>query len=139
MALTYRQAMLVKLSFHEARQRLPLRSTLFYDTLFAGEPELRRHFNGDLAKQQARLIRHLSQVIDMLAYPKIIEAQFEALAQRHIERGIDVHDFPAFNAAMIETVEMLLGDDFTSELEIAWRAALSDITRRMISQGRFPQ
>lgn len=110
-------------------------STPFFDALFRRAPELREMFREDLAGQGMKFITTLREVI---LNAKGAESEAETLAELgafHATIGVTVENFAPMEEALIETMRQKLGDEFSPELETAWRKAYADIASTMITTG----
>ena len=64
-----------------------------------------------------------------------IAEQYTGLGKSHATMRVHAADFAPMEEALIETMRNALGDDFTSELEHAWRKAYGVVSHNMIRRG----
>ena len=112
-------------------------STAFYDLLFDRAPQLRSLFREDIAGQGMRFMSTLGTILAALDRPEDLDDELTRLAESHAAIGIEAGHFEPMGKALIETFDLTLGDDFTSEVEEAWTAAYDLISREMIARGKM--
>jgi hemoglobin-like flavoprotein len=128
------QIRLVQESF---RNVVPIRTQaaqLFYERLFAIDPELRTLFHAtDMAEQGAKLMATLGMVVHGLDRPDTILPAARLLAKRHVAYGVRDHHYATVGRALVETLAAGLGAAFTSEVCVAWKAAFGLLSSVMIA------
>jgi hemoglobin-like flavoprotein len=133
MPMTPEQVRLVQESFRDV---FPVRATaarIFYERLFAIDPEVRTMFAADdMAKQGAMLMTALSFVLHGLDRLDTILPTVRGLAQRHVHYGVEDRHYALVGQALIETLAAALGSAFTGEVRAAWQAAYATLERVMI-------
>lgn len=137
MALTTRQAELIRRSFETLQQRLGPASMVFYEALFRRAPELRAMFRDDLAGQGMKFMTTLGTIIVNLDDPDAQGDKFAELGRGHALIGVKASHFAPMGAALIETLRDELGADFTAELEAAWQAGYDELAARIIRRGHI--
>lgn len=110
-------------------------STLFYDRLFAREPDLKAMFRDDLEGQGMRFMSTLRTIVGALDVPGGLDQAMVELAATHRLMGVRKEMFATMQEALVETFSALLGDAFTPKLETAWRNAYGEIADAMIAAG----
>lgn len=99
-------------------------SQLFYDRLFELHPESRQLFAGtDLPAQGRKLMDMIGGIVGSLDAPLEAIPEVAALGRRHVSYGVQDRDYASVGAALLWTLEQLLGDSFTPELHDAWAEA----------------
>src|SRR6187402_2432125 len=135
--MTPDQIRLVQDSF---RHVVPIReaaAAIFYDRLFAIDPDLRALFRStDMADQGKKLMASLGFVVSGLTKAETILPQVRALARRHVNYGVKEEYYPTVGQALIETLAAGLGEAFTPEVREAWTAAYGVLSSVMIEAGR---
>ena len=135
--MTPDQIRLVQDSF---RHVVPIReaaAAIFYDRLFAIDPDLRALFRStDMAEQGKKLMASLAFVVSGLTKAETILPQVRALARRHVSYGVKEEYYPTVGQALIETLAAGLGEAFTPEVREAWVAAYGLLSSVMIEAGR---
>ncbi len=102
---------------------LPIKETaakLFYDRLFALDPDLRTMFKGDMAEQGRKLMTVLATAVGNLDRLDEILPTVRALGERHAGFGVTPAHYETVGEALIWTLEQGLTDTFTSEVRAAW-------------------
>jgi hemoglobin-like flavoprotein len=132
-----RQIELVWRSFAKV---VPIRAeaaALFYQRLFALDPDTRALFRGDIAAQGAKLMAALSTVVHALDRLDTVAGKVRALARRHVHYGVDERHYATVGAALLWTLEQGLGpDEFTPEVRDAWSTAYALLSGTMIEAAR---
>ena len=109
-------------------------SEFFYEELFRQAPETRRLFSEDLSEQRRKLVRTLTAVVQGLSYPDALMPVVRDLGRRHQDYKAEPHHYETVGAALIQTLRRYLGPDFTPEVERAWLACYSLLSREMTGQ-----
>jgi nitric oxide dioxygenase len=108
-------------------------ATRFYERLFEADPSLRPRFaHTDMAGQRKALMGTLAVVVASLDRLDTLVPAVEALGRRHAGYGVADEDYATVGAALLATLEDLLGAAFTPATREAWGAAyglLSGIMR----------
>ena len=100
--------------------------------LFRRNPALRSLFTIDLAEQQVRFARKLTELVE--AIPRLDEllAHTRALGARHVGYGVRAADYQTVGAALVEALATVLGDSFDSETRQAWVLAYNLMAETML-------
>jgi hemoglobin-like flavoprotein len=131
--MTPRQIELVRESFARVQPIADVAATIFYDRLFALDPEVRQLFRAtDMAGQRKALMQTLAVVVAGLDRLDGLVPAVEALGRRHAGYGVSPEDFETVGAALLETLEVGLKPDFTSETREAWATAYGLLASVMI-------
>lgn len=132
--MTPEQIRLVQESF---RAVVPIREAaagLFYQHLFAADPDLRALFTEtDMAKQGNKLMASLGFVVQGLDRAETILPTVRALAGRHVGYGVREAHYETVGRALLQTLSDGLGDSFTPETRAAWEAAYALLASVMIA------
>lgn len=105
---------------------------IFYEELFAIDPDLRGLFKGDMREQGGKLLTALAMVVRNLDRTDVIVPAAENLAVRHLDYGVTSEHYPLVGDALMRTLQKGLGPEFTPDVRQAWTAAyqlLSDVMR----------
>lgn len=108
-------------------------SELFYDRLFLVAPETRPLFHVDLEPLAGKLMSSLAAAVAELHDLDACAAITRDLALRHVDYGVEPAHFAAFNAAVIDTLRIVLGPRLDADTERAWRKALDAVADGMIA------
>jgi hemoglobin-like flavoprotein len=134
--MTPRQIELVRESFARVAPIADVAATIFYDRLFTLDPDVRRLFAAtDMAEQRKKLMQTLAVVVANLDRLEAVVPAVEALGRRHAGYGISATDFETVGAALLDTLEIGLKPDFTTETRDAWATAYGLLASVMIAAG----
>lgn len=132
--MTAEQIILVKNSFtlyvHPNAEKVAKK---FYDRLFQIDPKTKQLFTGDMEMQSMKLMQTLAVVVAGLDRQDEIVPAMVNLAKRHVNYGVVKEDYATVGQALLETLEMELGKEFTSDMKEAWGAAYALVTQVMTS------
>ena len=106
-------------------------SASFYDRLFAIAPEVRTFFPQDMADQSRKLMTVLHFAIAHLDRPETLGPAVTALGARHAAYGVSPGQFSPVGAALLDTLEIWLGDAFDQRAREVWTAVYSALARLM--------
>ncbi len=110
-------------------------STYFYEALFRRAPELRSMFRDDLTGQGMKFLTALREISLHVNDAASESERLEELGSYHASLGVTAANFAPLQEALIDTLKHTLEDEFTRELEAAWRKAYSDMSTSMIRKG----
>jgi hemoglobin-like flavoprotein len=133
--MTPNQVELVQQSFAKVGPNSHKAATLFYARLFETAPEVKPLFRGDMSEQRHKLIATLAFVVGGLAMLDTILPAASALAKRHVTYGAQASHYAPVGAALLWTLEQILGPTRTSELAAAWTAAYTTLSGFMIGEA----
>ena len=114
---------LVQQTFKNVQPVAPLAADMFYQRLFELDASLRPLFKGDMQQQGAMLMGALSLAVRGLSRPEMIIPTLQALGRRHVRYGVRAHHYDTVGAALLWTLEQVLGEQFTPEVRVAWSTA----------------
>ncbi len=106
-------------------------AALFYERLFAANPDFRLLFKNDMRIQGVKLMTTLSLVVYNLPEPGQVLPGIRDLAIRHVEYGVKLADYDALRDALLWTLEQALGKDFTPAVREAWTACYDELAGEM--------
>ncbi len=138
MTLTTTEHELVRDSLNRLRAEFDTHSLYFYESLFRRDPSLRELFREDLAGQGMKFMTTLAVIVEKLNDEDISAARYVGLGRQHASLGIKAIHFAPMGDALIETLRVGLGKDFTPELETAWQKAYAEVSNNMIHRGAIP-
>ncbi|MEJ0078194.1 MAG: globin family protein [Alphaproteobacteria bacterium] len=119
-APTKTDIMLVRQTFQSVAPLAALAADMFYERLFYMAPSLRRLFPDDLAVQKHSLMTMLTAAVDGLADLDMLVPLLMQLGARHAGYGVTDAHYKAAGDALIWTLERVLANEFTPEVEQAW-------------------
>lgn len=114
---------------------LPIKETaakLFYDRLFALDPDLRPMFKGDMAEQGRKLMTVLATAVGNLEKLDDILPTVQALGEQHADFGVKPEHYNTVGEALIWTLQQGLGDAFTAEVKDAWVTVFGALSTVML-------
>ena len=135
MSITDHELRLVQDSLSRLRDEFDTRSMYFYEALFKRAPRLKTMFRDDLAGQGMKFMSTLDVIVTKLDNEEELASRYQGLGDMHSAIGIEVADFEPMEEALIDTMRDALKDDFTPELETAWRKAYAIVSGNMIRRG----
>ncbi len=105
---------------------------LFYERLFAENPELRPLFPEHMEEQRGKLVVTLASVVQSLhSFDEVIDA-VRALGKRHVGYRAKPEHYQAVGTALLWTLETSLSDEWTPELQRGWTNAYGTLADVMI-------
>ncbi len=131
MAMDARQIALIQKTFEKVEPIAQEVGDLFYTRLFEMDPGVRQLFKGDMKKQALMLMTVIGLAVRGLDRPEVIEESIKALGRRHQLYGVAAPDYNTFGAALIWTLEQVLGDAFTPEVKATWIEAYDVLSSAM--------
>ena len=123
-SVTPRQQTLIRESWAQVAPIADAAATIFYDRLFELDPSLRRLFSRtDMAGQRRNLMQTLAVVVASIDRLESIVPAVEALGRRHAGYGVEAAHFETVGQALLDSLAVGLGEDFTAEARDAWATA----------------
>ena len=114
-------------------------ATSFYRRLFELDPSLRPMFPDDLAEQKKKVIGAFSMMVDSLDKLDDILPVVRALGQRHGGYGVTPAHYATMGAALLWTLQQILGAGWTPKLATTWSEAYRLIAGTMIAAAEGVQ
>lgn len=114
------QINLIEKNFEQIAEQQKNFATHFYNQLFALKPTLRLLFPSDLTEQKKKLMITLGVAIKTLNQPEKLIPVLEELGRKHALYGVRDEHYETVGAAILQTLNFALGDEFTEESENAW-------------------
>ena len=105
------------------QQVLPIRelaAELFYAKLFELDPSLKALFKGNMKEQGAKLMTMIGVAISNLDRMETLMPVLKGLGARHGCYGVKDHHYDTVAAALLDTLQLGLGEAFTPEVKAAW-------------------
>lgn len=93
---------------------------IFYARLFELKPAFKSLFKHDMKEQGRKLMGAFTMVVNSLENLADIIVPVQELGRRHTAYGVKEDDYETVGEALIWTLEKILGDSWTDELEDAW-------------------
>lgn len=133
--MTPDQVDLVQSSFAKVVPIADVAAGLFYGRLFEIAPDVKPLFRSDMREQGRKLMTTLGTVVSGLTNLEAILPAAKALAVKHVAYGVAPAHYKPVGEALIWTLEKGLGDDFSSEVRMAWLAAYDALSGVMIAEA----
>ena len=125
------QQQLVRKTFAKLAVMPEVAAALFYERLFANNPNFRPLFKNDMRLQGIKLMTMLEMVVYNLPEPGIVKPAIHELAIRHIDYGVEFVDYDALREALLWTLEEALGEDFEPAAREAWAICYDELAGEM--------
>ena len=130
--MTPEQITLVQTSYQRVGPRLRDVAARFYTELFLRDPALRPLFTTDLAEQEVRFARKLTELVQAIPILDELLTHTQALGARHVGYGVRAADYQTVGAALLDALAAVLGDDFDPETRQAWVVAYNLMAETML-------
>jgi len=105
----------------------------FYRELFKRAPAVESMFDNVMpAEQQAKLLDSLKLVIDNVRNPQALAPALTTLGEKHQEYGALAEHYPVVESVLVDTMKDLAGEAWNDTIDLAWRQALSVISKVML-------
>lgn len=121
----------VQSSFEKVKPISEVAAEIFYSKLFEKDPSLKPLFKGDMKEQGRKLMTMLGMAVGSLKNLDKLVPIAQDLGKRHVEYGVTAPMYDTVGAALLETLEVGLGADFTPELKAAWTQVYSTLASVM--------
>ncbi|NEO84269.1 MAG: globin [Spirulina sp. SIO3F2] len=131
---------LLEQSFEKVKPNADAFVSSFYDNLLTANPEAAPLFSStDMAAQKKKLLASLVLVVENLRKPDVLSDALKGLGARHVKYGALPEHYPLVGAAILQTFEQYLKEDWTAEVKQAWVDAYGAITELMLSGADYSQ
>jgi hemoglobin-like flavoprotein len=125
------QQELVRTSFARLAVMPEVAAALFYERLFAANPDFRALFKNDMRVQGLKLMTTLAMVVYNLPEPGKVSPAIRDLAFRHVGYGVSLADYDTLAEALLWTLEQALGREFTPAVRQAWTVCYDELAGEM--------
>lgn len=123
--MTPEEIHLVKTSWQNVLPIADQAAESFYSRLFEIAPEVTRLFKGDMRAQGRKLMNMINTAVHGLGELDHIVLVVQELGRRHADYGVTDAHYDSVGEALIWTLQHRLGNEFTSEVQNAWRTTYS--------------
>lgn len=126
---------LVQTSFEKVKPIASTAADIFYTKLFELDPKLKSLFpnSSEAMKQQGnKLMTMLGAAVAGLNNLDALIPVLQDLGKRHVGYNVEQSHYDTVGAALLGTLEVGLGDDFTSEVKEAWATVYGTMADVMI-------
>jgi hemoglobin-like flavoprotein len=134
--VTNAQKTLVQSSFVKIATIADDAAVLFYQRLFELDPSLRHMFRGDMAEQRKKLMQMITAAVKGLDRLDQLVPVVQDLGRRHNGYGVQESHYATVGQALLWTLEMGLGREFTPEMKDAWTAVYTLLATTMKDAAR---
>src|SRR6187399_2973487 len=108
-------------SFELVAEREPQLTHRFYDILFRRYPQAVPLFRNNPRQDQEKMLTDvLVKVMDHLEDEPWLVDQLGALGQKHVDYGVTEEMYSWVGASLLEALEQVAAEEWTSELAAAW-------------------
>ncbi|MDB6135692.1 MAG: hypothetical protein JWM59_3935 [Verrucomicrobiales bacterium] len=129
--MTAEQSYLVRKTWAVLERHREVTALTFYQRLFTAHPMLRPLFSPDIEEQARKFTLMLGMLISLLERPGEMQGTLLRLGERHAGYGVrDCHYTPV-GAVLIETLQEVLGAEFTPDTRAAWTALYAAVAQAM--------
>jgi nitric oxide dioxygenase len=132
--MTARQIYLVQHSWQQIKPVAQQAGMIFYEKLFAAEPQMKHLFKQDMHSQANKLVTMLGYVVAKLNRLEDILAEIKALGKRHQHYGAEPAHYQLVGDCLIATLRAGLGDKWNDELQDAWVTAFGILQAAMLNE-----
>lgn len=129
--ITAGQKELVQTTFGMVAPIADKAAEIFYDKLFALDPELKPLFKGDMSEQGNKLMTMLAAAVKGLDDLEALVPVVQDLGRRHTGYGVKDAHYDTVGAALLGTLEAGLGDAWNDEVKEAWTAVYTVLATTM--------
>lgn len=108
----------------------PAVTEYFYQRMFRDNPEVKHIFNMSnqhSGRQQFALFSAIAAYAKHLDTPETLLVMVERIAQKHSSMNILAEHYPIVGHHLLETLRELVPDQFTAEIEEAWKYAYQQL------------
>lgn len=126
---------LVQESFEKVKPIAPTAAKIFYAKLFELDPALKPLFPSSdeaMVEQGNKLMMMLSSAVAGLSNLEMLVPVLQNLGKRHVEYKVEPSHYNTVGAALLDTLAVGLGDEFTPEVKAAWTSVYGTMATVMI-------
>ena len=115
-------------------------AALFYERLFALDPELAAMFaHTDMERQAKKLLQALGVVVGTADRLHTLGPLLEELGRAHLRYGVMDRHYDTVGLALLATLEAALGKAFTAPVQEAWTLVYAAVATHMRTGARRSQ
>jgi hemoglobin-like flavoprotein len=128
---------LVQNSFQKVVPIADKAAEIFYAKLFELDPTLKPLFKGNLDDQGKKLMSMIAAAVNGLNNLAAIVPAVQDLGKRHKNYKVPKESYNTVGAALIDTLEVGLGDEFTPDVKHAWVKVYGILSTAMIEASDY--
>jgi hemoglobin-like flavoprotein len=117
------QIEIVKSSYAQIEPIIEQMITMFYGRLFDLDPGLQPLFKSSMAYQKSKIAATVTAIINSLDRPDHTIRVMKRLGSRLTGYGIRTEDYHTIGLALLWTLQICLGEAYTTEVAEAWTEA----------------
>ncbi len=125
------QQEIVRTTFAKLAVMPEVAGALFYERLFAMNPDFPQLFKHDMRVQGIKLMTMLAMVVYNLHEPGHVLPAIRDLGVRHAGYGVKLADYDALREALLWTLDQALGEDSTPAVRDAWTVCYDELAGEM--------
>jgi hemoglobin-like flavoprotein len=137
------QKTIIRSTFAQFAAVATVAASLFYSRLFELAPQTAMLFRyplgtAGMARQGSKLIETLNVAVEYLDSPEQLAPIIEQLGRRHVAYGVEPAHYDAVGATLLWTLQQVLGNGYTAEVEAAWATLyrqLADTMKRAADEA----
>ncbi len=96
-------------------------AAIFYGKLFEMDPSVKPMFaNSDMSEQGKKLMQMITVAVNGLDNLEALIGAVQQLGKRHVGYGVKAEHYDTVGAALLDTLAVGLGEEFTPETKEAW-------------------
>ena len=96
-------------------------AAIFYGKLFEMDPSVKPMFaHSDMTEQGKKLMQMITIAVNGLDNLEALIGAVQQLGKRHVGYGVKAEHYDTVGAALLDTLAVGLGDEFTPEAKEAW-------------------
>ena len=119
--MTEEQKILVQSSWEKVVPIADQAAEIFYGKLFEMDPEVKPLFaNSDMSEQGKKLMQMITMAVKGLDKLDELVPAVQGLGKRHVGYGVKAEHYDTVGAALLDTLAVGLGEEFTPETKEAW-------------------
>jgi hemoglobin-like flavoprotein len=135
--MTSEQIALIRATWQQVVPIADAAARLFYERLFVLDPALRSLFaHADMDRQRNLLLQALGRVVASADRLNTLAPALEDLGRRHVAYGVEDQHYDVVGAALLQTLELGLGEAFTDPVREAWTVAYTGVATLMRAGAR---
>jgi nitric oxide dioxygenase len=108
----------------------------FYQLAFDADPALARMFSSEPERQRARFAAEFGTIVGFIRTHDRFLARTRELGARHHAYGVRAAHYHLMGEALLTALRRALGDEWTDEVDEAWRAAYDLTAEAMLIGAR---
>ncbi|MCB1186545.1 hypothetical protein KDL29_05190 [bacterium] len=107
----------------------------FYNLLFEEHPEVEQLFPDSMVLQEKLLFKMINSAVSCLPSEEVFVRMMSRLGDRHRDFGLSSVHYSFFLHCLMASMKDALADEWTGELESAWREVFKGMSLGMLTAG----